>query len=60
MESKIKTKQQTSEYNNNNKKKKKQSHRYREQTSGYQWREGRGGGAVKGHGIFLNGYYEVV
>ena len=50
--------QQTSEYNNL--KKRKQSHRYREQTSGYQWREGRGGGAVKGYGIFFNGYYEVV
>ena len=44
------------EYN----KKKKQTHRYREQTSGYQWREGRGGRAIKGHGIFKNGYYEMV
>ena len=26
-----------------NKTKKKQTHRYREQTSGYQWGEGRGG-----------------
>ena len=40
-----------SEYN----KKKKQTHRYREQ-----WREGRGGRAIKGHGIFKNGYYEMV
>ena len=26
--------------------KKKQAHRYRKQTSGYQWGEGRGGGSV--------------
>ena len=26
--------------------KKKQMHRYREQTSGYQWGEGRGAGAI--------------
>ena len=32
--------QQTSEYN---KKKKRQTHRYREQTNNYQWREGSGG-----------------
>ena len=28
--------------------KKKQTHRYREQTSGYQWEEGRGEGQYKG------------
>ena len=27
--------------------KKKQTHRYREQTSGYQWGEGRGGGLTE-------------
>ena len=34
---------QTSEY-----KKKKQTHRYREQTSGYQWGEGMGEGQERG------------
>ena len=33
--------QQTSEYN-----KKKQTHRYRDQTSGYQWGDGRGRGNI--------------
>ena len=27
--------------------KKKQTHRYREQTSGYQWRQGRGRGNIR-------------
>ena len=31
--------------------KKKQTHRYREQTSGYQWREGRAKGQYRGQGV---------
>ena len=31
--------------------KKKQTHRYREQTSGYQWGEGRGEGQYRGRGL---------
>ena len=31
--------------------KKKQTHRYREQTGGYQWGEGRGEGQYRGRGL---------
>ena len=37
--------------------KKKQIHRYREQTSGYQWREGSGEGQYKGRGLRDTNYY---
>ena len=36
--------------------KKKQTHRYREQTSGYQWGEGRGEGKYKGG----RSYYGII
>ena len=39
-----------------NKTKKKQSHRYRQQTSGYQWGEGRGNRGVGGK----RGYYGII
>ena len=35
-------------WNLKNKTKKNQTHRYREQTIGYQWGEGRGRGAIQG------------
>ena len=36
---------------------KKQSKRYREQTSGYKWREGRGKGQYKGMELRGTNYY---
>ena len=43
--------QQTSEYN-----KKKQTHRYREQTSGYQWGQGRGERGDRGRELRSTNY----
>ena len=37
--------------------KKKQTHRYREQTSGYQWGEGSGEGQCRGRGLRGTNYY---
>ena len=37
--------------------KQKQTHRYRKQTSGYQWGEGRGEEQVKGMGLRDTNYY---
>ena len=37
--------------------KQKQIHRYRKQTSGYQWGEGRKEGQVKGMGLRDTNYY---
>ena len=37
--------------------KKKQTHRYREQTNGYQWEEGRGRGQNRGRGVRGTNYY---
>ena len=37
--------------------KKKQTHRYREQASGYQWGEGRGKGQYRGRGLADANYY---
>ena len=37
--------------------KQKQIHRYREQTSGYQWAEGRGEGQDRGRGLRVISYY---
>ena len=37
--------------------KQRQTHRYREQTSGYQWEEGRGGGARWGMRLGDRNYY---
>ena len=37
--------------------KKKQTHRYREQTSGYHWGEGRGEGKDNGRGLRGTNYY---
>ena len=37
--------------------KKKQTHRYREQTSGYQWGEGRREEQYKGKGLTGTNYY---
>ena len=39
--------------------KKKQTHRYREQTSGFQWGEGSGEGQDKGRGLRGPNYYYV-
>ena len=41
-----------------NKTKKKQTHRYREQTSGYHWGEGREEGQDRGGG--KNSYYGII
>ena len=41
-----------------NETKKKQTHRYREQTSGYQWVEGGGEGHYRGRG--KRAYYEIL
>ena len=41
-----------------NKTKRKQTHRYREQTSGYQWREGSGVEQYRGRG--KKGYYGII
>ena len=35
---------------------KKQTHRYREQTSGYQWGKGRGEGEYRGRGVIGTNY----
>ena len=44
-----------------NKTNKKQTHRYREQTSGYQWREGRGKKQYRGWGEKdYYGYYGII
>ena len=45
-----------------NKTKQKQTHRYREQTSGYQWREGRGKGntGVGENRKVIMGLYEIM
>ena len=43
--------------------KKKQTHRYREQTSGYQWGEGRGKGQYRDKGFLkrvIMGLYEIM
>ena len=37
--------------------KKKQTHRYTEQTNGYQWREGRGEGQDRSRGLRGTNYY---
>ena len=37
--------------------KQKQTHRYREQTGGHQWGEGRGRGKVGGGGLRGTNYY---
>ena len=37
--------------------KQKQTHEYREQTSGYQWREGMGKGHDRGRGLRDTNYY---
>ena len=37
--------------------KQKQTHRYREQTSGYQWEEGRGTEQYRGRGLKGTHYY---
>ena len=37
--------------------KQKKTHRYREQTSGYQWGKERGGGASRGRGLRGTNYY---
>ena len=37
--------------------KQKQTHRYREQTSGYQWGEERGEGQGRGRGLRVMNYY---
>ena len=42
-----------------NKTKKKQTHRYREQTSGYQWGEGRGEGQYRGKKVLLWDYMKL-
>ena len=39
--------------------KKKQTHRYREQTSGYQWGEGRGEGQYRGKKVLLWDYMKL-
>ena len=39
----------------------KQIHRYREQTSDYQWREGKGTGNLKdGEGSIIMGWHEIM
>ena len=38
----------------------KQTHRYREQTSGYKWREGRWEGPVRGRGLKAASYYDKI
>ena len=37
--------------------KNKQTHRYREQTSGYQWGEGRGEGQYRGREVRVKNYH---